>query len=88
MRINSPGKPGLFACDHCGRPQLKGVYTGHAEFAHLCSACRDAACKPVSNPPEPPILRVDDGRVTANAYDLQQGQNVGDDGGRLNLSTF
>lgn len=41
MRLSPAGKPGQFACDRCGKPQFKGVYTGHADYHHLCSLCRE-----------------------------------------------
>lgn len=61
MRLTPTGKPGQYACGRCGRPQLKGVYTGPSDYHHLCSPCREQLrprAETVSKPSEPRVLGV------------------------------
>jgi hypothetical protein len=42
MRVNKPGNPGVYSCDHCGQRTSGGVYTGHPAYEHLCKPCKGA----------------------------------------------
>lgn len=77
MRLTPAGKLDQFACDLRGKPQLKGVYTGHPAFRHLCSPCREQL-KPrveaVRKAAQPPVLGV-------------VGSSMSCDGGRVHTAS-
>jgi hypothetical protein len=40
IRTNAAGLPGRYACDRCGLPARRGVYTGDNTFTHICEWCK------------------------------------------------